>query len=207
MSLPSKYGALIPEVSLVTQECPAPARWSCFDGTATEVEVLEFLRALLVLLKPNMVVETGTYLGYGTVHLAEALTLCSPTGMVYTAEVEPKYKAQAEALAAKHNLTQRISFQLCTGEDLISRIPYADFAFIDSVFGGPRIREIRAILPKMTRGGIIAVHDTSLLHVANDGPRNYLLDLRDELKLQLIMFDTPRGLTLLRKPDLLGGRQ
>jgi hypothetical protein len=127
--------------------------------------------------------------------------------MVHTAEVDKQCINSAFNLASQHGLLKFINFNHCTGEELIPRLTRIDFAFLDSVFGGPRERELRLVLPKLSRGGVVAVHDTSSLHIANRGPRNYLLAARDELKLQLIMFDTPRGLTLLRKPDLCGDRQ
>src|ERR1700676_3065066 len=53
-----------PEVCVATSVCPRPDRWHCYDEQATEVEVLDFLYALVVMLKPDVVLETGCYYGY-----------------------------------------------------------------------------------------------------------------------------------------------
>jgi hypothetical protein len=188
-----------PEVSLPSPECPAPQRWRCYDNDATEVEVLEFLHALVRMLKPSVIVETGTYLGYGTAYLASA---CVETGgTVHTAEVDTERSGKAATLAAERGLTN-IVFHHCAGTQMIETLPTIDFAFLDSVFGGVRIDELRLVLPRLSRGGIIAIHDTSSYHAPFGGPRQGVLALAAELGLGLIMFDTPRGLALLRKADL-----
>ncbi len=52
-----------PEYHRATPECPHPERWSMFDSMTAEVEVLEFLRAVVTTIKPELVVETGAFSG------------------------------------------------------------------------------------------------------------------------------------------------
>ena len=63
-------GALLPEYHRATPECPHPERWSMFDSMTAEYEVLEFLRTLVTTLKPDLVVETGSFLGVSTLWIA-----------------------------------------------------------------------------------------------------------------------------------------
>ena len=44
-----------------------------YDSMTAEVEVLEFLRTLVTTVKPELVVETGSFLGVSTLWIAEAL--------------------------------------------------------------------------------------------------------------------------------------
>src|SRR5271170_7877802 len=88
----------LPEVSSsVTVECPDPQKWKMYDGNATEVETLEFIYALVRLLKPSVCIETGTWLGYGTLYIAQALQ-DNGLGKVSTAEVDTGVCTQASAL-------------------------------------------------------------------------------------------------------------
>src|SRR6201997_2721104 len=66
-------GALLPEYHRATPECPHPERWSMYDSMTAEAEVLEFLRTLITTLKPELVVETGAFLGVSTLWIAEGL--------------------------------------------------------------------------------------------------------------------------------------
>ena len=54
-------------------ECPHPERWRMMDSQTSELEVLDFLKALVMTIKPQLIVETGTFLGYGTLKMAEGL--------------------------------------------------------------------------------------------------------------------------------------
>src|ERR1017187_5349617 len=80
---------LIPEYHRPTPECPHPERWSMFDSMTAEVEVLEFLRTLVTTTKPNLVVETGTFMGVSTLWIAEALRL-NGFGRIVSCEYDPK---------------------------------------------------------------------------------------------------------------------
>src|SRR5580704_6750513 len=78
-----------PESKAATPECPHPERWRMFDSMTAEVEVLEFLRTLVTTIKPNLVVETGTFMGVSTVWIAEAMRL-NGVGRIVTCEYDAK---------------------------------------------------------------------------------------------------------------------
>ncbi len=85
---------LQPEYHRATPECPEPQRWSMFDSMTAELEVLEFLRALVTTVKPALVVETGTFLGVSTLWIAEGLK-ANGGGKVLTCESDPAVFAKA----------------------------------------------------------------------------------------------------------------
>src|SRR5690349_23866547 len=82
-----------PEYHRATPECPYPERWSMYDSMTAEVEVLEFLRCLVRTLKPQLVVETGTFMGISTLWIAEGLK-ANGFGKVLTCEYDPKVFAK-----------------------------------------------------------------------------------------------------------------
>ena len=90
-----RAGALVPEYHRPTPECPHPERWSMYDSMTAEVEVLEFLRTLVTTTKPNLVVETGTFLGVSTLWIAEALRI-NGFGRIVSCEYDPQVFATAK---------------------------------------------------------------------------------------------------------------
>lgn len=47
--------------------------FSSFDGGSTEIEYLDFLTALVRVEKPELILETGTYRGFGTIALLRGI--------------------------------------------------------------------------------------------------------------------------------------
>src|SRR6476646_4021887 len=85
---------LQPEYHRATPECPHPERWSMFDSMSAEVEVLEFIRTVVTTIKPELVVETGTFTGISTLWIAEGLK-ANGRGRVITCEYDPVVFAKA----------------------------------------------------------------------------------------------------------------
>lgn len=184
--------AIKPEVSHPTTVCPHPELWHCYDEQATEVEVLEFLAALVGMLKPQTIVETGCWDGYGSEQLVRG-AIQNGFGHVYTCDIgHDKVLAttkRLEAFPGWATVTQS------TGLELIDAVPAPiDFAFLDSGPDEIRCHELRAVLPKLSAEGIIVVHDVGV----QGWLRRYFTDTVEELGLQSFIFTTPRGLGLAR---------
>jgi hypothetical protein len=60
-----------------------------YDSMSAEVEVLDFLKALVITIKPELVVETGTFSGLSTLRIAEGLKE-NGIGRVITCEWDKK---------------------------------------------------------------------------------------------------------------------
>jgi hypothetical protein len=56
-----------------TPECPHPGRWSALDAVNPEIEVLDFMRTIVMTIKPELVVQTGARNGVSSIWLAEGL--------------------------------------------------------------------------------------------------------------------------------------
>src|SRR5260370_33242306 len=78
-----------------------------YDPRAAEVEVLDFLKAIVTTIKPEVVVETGTFSGLSTLRIAEGLK-ANGFGRVITCEYDPKVFAAAKERFAASGLARWI---------------------------------------------------------------------------------------------------
>jgi len=184
-----------PEYHRATRECPHPERWSMYDSMTAEVEVLEFLRALVTTLKPELVVETGTFLGISTLRIAEALQ-ANGFGKVVTCEYDPLVFARAEERIGGSGLSEWIECRNQSSLEL--QVPgRIDLLFSDSDMS-VREQEVRHFLPQMNPNGLILMHDASShLKIV----REAALKLESEGLLSVLLLPTPRGLVMAQKRE------
>jgi len=184
---------LQPEYHRATLECPEPARWSMFDSMTAEVEVLEFLRAVVTTIKPKLVVETGTFMGISTLWIAEALKQ-NGFGRVVTCEFDPLVFAKAKERFAASPLSDLIEARCQSSLEL--DVPgQIDLLFSDSDMP-VREQEVRRFLPQMNPNGVILMHDASShLKVV----REAALRLEQEGLISVLLLPTPRGLVMAQK--------
>jgi prolipoprotein diacylglyceryl transferase len=181
------------EYHRATPECPHPERWRMFDGQTAEVEVLEFLKAMVTTLKPQLVVETGTFMGLSTVRIAEGLKQ-NGLGRVITCESDPVVFAQAQERIRASGLAKWIDARNQPSLEL--RVPGTiDLLFSDSDIP-VREEEVRHFLPQMNPHGLILMHDASS-HVKT--VREAALRLEQEGLISVVLLPTPRGLVVAQK--------
>lgn len=188
-------GVLQPEYHAPTPECPHPERWHMLDSMTAEVEVLEFLKCLVTTLKPQLVVETGTFMGISTVWIAEGLKQ-NGFGRVVTCENDPKMFAAAKKRIKESGLN---GFVECRNESsLAAKVGgVIDLLFSDS--DAPlREQEVRRFLPQMNPNGLILMHDASS-HLKQ--VRDAALRLEQEGLLSVLLLPTPRGLVIAQKRE------
>jgi predicted O-methyltransferase YrrM len=191
----ARAGAIIPEYHRPTPECPHPERWSMYDSMTAEVEVLEFLRTLVTTTKPNLVVETGTFLGVSTLVFAEALRM-NGFGRVISCEQDSKVFAAAKERIDPSGFHDLIDLRNESSLELKLE-GTIDLFFSDSDM---RIREqeVRRYLPQISPFGLILMHDASshLKHV-----REAALKLEREGLISVVLLPTPRGLVVAHKRE------
>lgn len=184
---------LQPEYHRATPECPHPERWSMFDSMTAEVEVLEFLRALVTTTKPELVVETGTFSGISTLWIAEGLK-ANGRGKVVSCEFDPKVYQNARERIESSGLAQWIELRNESSMEMKvnGRI---DLFFSDSDMP-VREQEVRRFLPQISPYGLIVMHDASShLKVV----RQAALTLESEGLISVVLLPTPRGLVVAQK--------
>jgi len=154
-------GALLPEYHRATPECPHPERWSMFDSMTAEYEVLEFLRTLVTTLKPDLVVETGSFLGVSTLWIAEGLER-NGFGRVVSCEYDPVVFAKAQEKIAASPLRSRIELR---NESSLEMDVHGTIDLLFSDSDMPiREREVTRFLPQMNPHGLVLMHDAKASH-------------------------------------------
>lgn len=186
---------LQPEYHRATLECPHPERWTMYDSMTAEVEVLEFLCCLVTTIKPELVVETGTFSGISTLWIAEGLKQ-NRRGKVITCEFDPVVFANAKERIARSGLADWIE---CRNESsLDTRIDgMIDLLFSDSE-QSIREQEVRRFLPQMNPNGLVLMHDASSHQKV---VRQAALRLESEGLLSVVLLPTPRGLVVAQKRE------
>ncbi len=183
-------GALLPEYHRATPECPHPERWSMFDSMTAEYEVLEFLRTLVTTIKPELVVETGSFLGVSTLWIAEGMER-NGFGRVVSCEYDPTVFAKAKEKIAVSPLRGRIDLRNESSLEMEVR-GTIDLLFSDSDMP-IREQEVSRFLPQMNPNGLILMHDASShLKVV----REAALNLERAGLLSVLLLPTPRGLVV-----------
>ncbi len=182
-----------PEYHRATPECPHPERWSMYDSMTAEVEVLEFLRCMVTTIKPELVVETGTFSGISTLWIAEGLQ-ANGRGRVITCEYDALVYANAKQRIEASEFSHWIE---CRNE---SSLELKVDGTIDLLFSDSdmpiREQEVRRFLPQMNPNGIILMHDASS-HLKQ--VREAALKLEAEGLISVVLLPTPRGLVVAQK--------
>jgi predicted O-methyltransferase YrrM len=186
---------LQPEYSQPTPECPHPERWRMYDSMTAEFEVLDFLKTLVTTIKPELVVETGTFLGTSTLRIAEGLRE-NGFGHVITCENDPKVFEEARKRFQKSGLAEWIELRNESSLELKieGRI---DLLYCDSDLP-LRETEVRWFLPQINPNGLILMHDASSgLRTVREGA----LNLEREGLISVVLLPTPRGLVIAQKRE------
>lgn len=184
-------------------DCPHPERWHSSDPESAELEVSEFIGALVRLLQPDLVIETGSGFGQTTLHIAEAIAQ-NGHGRMLTFETDRQRWARVHAAVRAHGY-RRVA--VCNND--VTSIGDADahegnrdertFAFLDS---DPQFRahEYRWLRERgiLRDGDMVAVHDAGPQHVVSREFRPFIDndDVFGNLRLDAIYLPTPRGLLL-----------
>ena len=186
---------LQPEYHRATPECLHPERWHMFDSMTAEAEVLEFLRTVVTTIKPDLVVETGTFSGISTLWIAEGLK-ANGRGHVISCEFDPKIYENAKARIAASDLAAWI--ELRNESSLEMKVEGTiDLFFSDSDMP-IREQEIRRFLPQINPYGLILMHDASShLRIVRDAA----LKLEREGLISVVLLRTPRGLAVAQKRE------
>lgn len=158
------------------------SRWSAPDNMGSETEVSRFLAALVDLLHPERVLETGSYLGHTAAAIGSAL-LKQGYGHLDSIEIDSAMADQARAMCMGLPVT------IHTGDSLDHTGEY-DLMFFDSAIES-REAEMRRF---RNRGVLWVLHDTRNPHLQDV---IYALQ-RDCIINEVLRFNTPRGLAMGR---------
>ncbi|MBV8174816.1 MAG: glycosyltransferase, partial [Verrucomicrobia bacterium] len=176
--------------------------WSMFDGYAAEAEVIDFLYALVRMVKPECALETGTWLGRSAIAIGSALR-DNGFGYLISLETDPEVARCAIAEIGTANLNDWVKV---VKEKSLNFQPEKEFKFalFDSAVD-IRAKEFRHFYEKLAAGATVVFHDTGAQH---RGLTDAIRELIAHGQLSGSFFPTPRGVFVgtVQRPPLLSAR-
>lgn len=198
---------------LQTELEPSDATYLCFNTGGVEVEVGEFLYGLVRMIKPGLILETGTHKGISAAYMAAALeanTKQGGVGKLVTVEfLEPNY-LESKELFDKMGIAGYIKQVMADAMQFTHNGGNFDLIFLDTE-PQTRFAELERFYPQLNDGGFIMIHDLHphMHQIPNEEHGfawpygkipNGMADLVTSGKLIPFHFRTPRGFTLFYKP-------
>jgi len=168
--------------------CYRPELYSMIDRVSAEAEVLQFLKSLVIILKPSFILETGTYKGASSLALAEGL-IYNKYGKMVTIEVDNEL-----AFSAKKALRDYPVLVHCGSSIEYEPKEKIDLLFLDST-RTIRKQEFCRFKSYLSKDAIIVWHD-SALRKDNSIVYDAINELHEDGLIDRILLPTPRGLTI-----------
>lgn len=188
---------------------PGDHGFHMFDSGSAEIEVCEFLYTLIRLMKPDRVLETGTYNGIASTYLAYAL-MDNQRGVLDTIEFSiDRYHGALRLHQSIPILDGLIEYWVCDSRQWNPSEDY-DVVLLDTE-PQQRFDEFIKIWAHVKPGGVILIHDLHPHLGHTDQTINGMYDwpygdFRPKLgpyisshEVQVVSFPTPRGLTMFQK--------
>jgi len=165
-----------------------------------------FLTMLVKIIGVRAAVEVGTFTGYSSLAIVRGL---EPGGRLLCCDVSDEFTSIARRYWQRAGVDDRIELRLAPALETLQSMPataHVDFAFIDADKGG-YASYWAELVPRMRRGGVIAVDNTlwsgRVLDPAATGDTAAIIafnDLvRDDDRVEKVILTIGDGLTLARK--------
>jgi caffeoyl-CoA O-methyltransferase len=156
------------------------------------------------MIRPRLVLEVGTYLGYSAICLAEGL---AEGGKVITIDIQEETNKIAREYAARTQYSSAIEFRLGEAAEIIPEIEdEIDLAFIDA--DKPNyFNYFELILPKLRPGGFIIADNVlwsgKVLSPGDDKNAFALADFNEKInadpRVENLLLPIRDGLMIMRK--------
>jgi caffeoyl-CoA O-methyltransferase len=203
----------VPEEVEAYSERYTTAGWDGFGRLADETRATQsapqmmvgdvegaFLGFLVAMTKAKRVIEVGTFTGWSSIAMAQALP---PGGSIVTCDINEETSAVARRYAEEAGVADRIEYRLGPAVETLATLdgPF-DLAFIDADKPG-YIDYYEAILPKLAPRGVIAA-DNTLFGMRSDSENGAAITrfndhvLHDE-RVEAVLLPFRDGVTLIRR--------
>ena len=164
------------------------------------------LTAVVAMLRPMTVLEIGTFTGYSSLSMAEALP---PGGHIVTCDISEEHVAIAREHVSASPYADRIEFRVGPAIETLESLsgPF-DLVFIDADKTG-YVDYYEAVLPKLSERGLIVVDNTlwdgDVLDPGDDETTQALADFNDRVagdeRVVSAMLTVRDGVTLIPRSD------
>ncbi|WP_327175555.1 class I SAM-dependent methyltransferase [Streptomyces sp. NBC_01335] len=164
------------------------------------------LAFLVRLTDARLVVEVGTFTGFGALSMARAL---APDGRLIACDVSEEWTAYGRAAWEKAGVADRIDLRIAPALDTLRALPeepHIDFAYLDADKGG-YLAYWEELVPRLRPGGMIAT-DNTLFHGGVVDPhatggaaaiREFNDHVLADDRMDSVLLTVADGLTLSRK--------
>ena len=162
-----------------------------------------FLKLLVQLCRPRLILEIGTFTGYSALSMAEGL---SEGGRIITCEIDPKAQKVAQAAFDKSPYGHRVELRMGPALDTIRSLDEElDMAFIDADKEN-YIAYYEEVLKRTRRGGLILLDNMlwsgKVLDPEDEATRT--IDrlnriIREDDRVENVLLTVRDGIQLVRK--------
>jgi hypothetical protein len=159
--------------------------WPAWNGTSPELEFCEFAGALMRLLKPQLIVETGVGRGFTTRRLATRLTRGQ---RLIAFEADANLRSQLKRLPLFASPNCSLGAQSSPSEDDFAR---ADLTVLDSEVS-TRLEELDRWSDTAKLGAVLLVHDTDNGHQP-ETEQHRIRAYIEEHEMDGVFLQNPRG--------------
>lgn len=160
--------------------------WTTPDPESLEDEVRELLISLVRVMKPEVVVEIGSYIGIVAESIGHTLEV-NGRGHLHSFEIDPvRAKLAAERVEGLPVTVHPISSTIAD----VGGFPEVDLLFIDGALE-ERAADFLRWRDRLAPWALAVIHDT----LKYDPPRQDIFKLPDT---EQVWFRTPRGVTLVQ---------
>jgi predicted O-methyltransferase YrrM len=162
------------------------------------------LELLTFALRPQRVLELGTYSGYGTLSIAEALP---PGAHIDTCEVDESHAAVARRYLDEAGLGDRVTIHLGPALETVERLEGDfDLVFIDADKAGYPVY-YEALVPRLSPNGLMVLDNTlwsGRVVEPDDSPETRMfVELNDRIasdpRVVAVVLTVRDGVTLVRR--------
>jgi caffeoyl-CoA O-methyltransferase len=159
-----------------------------------------FLSFLVTMTGAERIVEVGTFTGWSSIAMAQALP---PGGSIVTCDINEETSAIARRYAEEAGVADRIEYRLGPAVETLATLdgPF-DLAFIDADKPG-YVDYYEAVLPKLAPGGVIAA-DNTLFGLGSEGENAAAIARFNEHvinddRVESVLLPFREGVTLIRR--------
>ena len=155
-----------------------------------------FLAFVVGLKQPRRVLEIGTFTGWSSIAMAQALP---PGATLVSLDVNEETTAIARRYAEEAGVADRIDYRVGPALELLPEVegPF-DLAFIDA-WKSDYLAYVGAVLPRLANGGIILC-DNTLSGMRDDHPlAEFNRRVRDDPRVECLLLPVRDGVTMIRR--------
>jgi predicted O-methyltransferase YrrM len=168
------------------------------DAPQMSVGALEgaFLRFLVAIKQPRLVLEIGVFTGWSSIEMARALP---PGGRIVACDVNEETTAVARRYAEEIGVADRIDYRVGDASETIAALdgPF-DLVFIDA-WKPDYVDHYEIVLPKLADDGLILADNTLSALNGNEGIERFNDHVLADRRVECVLVPIRDGVTLIRK--------